>query len=227
MLIGVVAHVNREHLVGKLLRDTQIDVIKWDDGLPSVKGCADNHIRVLTELYRQVGRRHRWCVVLEDDAQPVLDFREQLKMALARAHTPLVGLYLGTGNPAGPTQQAIVPAVEAAEASQSNWIVADWYISTVGYAVRSAWLPAMLTALSEMGGPVDMRINEWTHAANIKTWYTQPSLVNHGDDTSVIAGPGIPTPIRRAHRYGSRTEWSSRTTQMATAVPWGPGFAHC
>jgi GR25 family glycosyltransferase involved in LPS biosynthesis len=221
MLVGVVAHVNREHLVDKLLRDTEIDTIKWDDRLPSVTGCAENHIRVLKELDRHTGEDD-WAIILEDDARPVPGFRDHLKRALVKTDTPLVGLYLGTGNPDGPTQRAISPAVRAAEASGSHWIVSDWFISTVGYAVRSSWLPALIAGISDMGGPVDNRINEWTHGVGIKTWYTQPSLVDHEDDRSLLrAARSWHTP-RRAWRVGSRTEWNDLTVEMGYAEGWSP-----
>jgi hypothetical protein len=225
MLIGVVAHVQREHLVDKLIRDVQVDVIKWDDRFPpDVAGCADNHIRVLTELSKHANGR--WVVVLEDDAEPIPNFREQAESALATAGSPLVGFYLGSGNPNGPTQRAIIPAVKAAEASDSHWIVADWFISTVGYAVRSTWLPALLAALTGNGGPVDNRINEWSHSWGLKTWYAQPSLVDHSDVRTLIGGGGIPDfeqiMPRRAHRVGWRPRWDASTTDMGYAKGWSP-----
>lgn len=225
MLIGVVAHVNREHLVDKLIREVDVDVIRFDDGLPSVTGCADNHIRVLTELEKRCAG-HRWCVVLEDDALPVPGFREQLKMALAQADTQLVGLYLGTGNPSGPTQRAIMPAVKAAKASDSHWIVSDWFLSTVGYAVRSTALSGLIKHVSDDGGPIDCRINEWSHTVG-GSWFTQPSLVDHSDETSVIAGPGIPTPLRHAHWVGTRKVWGKSSVKMGYAQPWSPSGYHC
>jgi hypothetical protein len=217
MLIGIVAHVRREHLVDSLIRETQPDVIRWDDGIPSVKGCADNHIRVLSEFNRQVSVRHRWCVVLEDDSRPVSDFRHQLDMALARAQTPLVGLYLGGGNLNFPTQRAMEMAV--AKAFESHWITADWFCSGVAYAVRSTRLPALVTAISEMAGPLDRRINLWARKTGVQTWYAQPSLVNHKDGVSVIS-PNLRIPPRQAFRFGPRAEWNSSTTRMEHAEPW-------
>lgn len=221
--IGVVAHVNREHLVDRLIGDVGIDVIRWDDGLPSVIGCADNHIRVLEGLNKYIHPAlDKWCVVLEDDARPVPKFRQQLELALKEAETPLVGLYLGTGNLGGPTQRAIAPAVAQAEASESHWIRSRWFISAVGYAVRSMWLPALLSGISGVGGPVDVRINEWSHRAGVETWYTQPSLVDHDDGQSLISAVGVPMPKRRAWRYGTRSEWGSSTVKMGYAHGWSP-----
>jgi hypothetical protein len=226
MLIGVVAHVNREHLVTKLIREIDVDVIRWDDGIPSVAGCANNHIRVLQELNRCAGQRDEWCVVLEDDARPAPKFREQLEKALAVAETPLVGLYLGTGNPRGHTQQAISAAVYSAETTGSHWITADWFMSTVGYAVKTSWLAALTSGLLSRGGPADNRINDWSHQVKFRTWYTQPSLVDHADEPSMINGAhlalGDMVKPRQAWRFGTRDEWFARTVEMGYAKGWSP-----
>lgn len=221
MLIGVVAHVNRVHLVDELINDVDVDIIKFDDGLPSITGCANNHIRVLKAL-NECSHKDKWCVVLEDDAQPVTDFREQLVESLALADTALVGLYLGTGSRAGSTQKAIIPAIQAAEDTGSNWVVSDWFMSCVGYAVKSSWLPCLIDALSNNGGPVDNRINEWSHRTGFKTWYTYPSLVNHKDEQSLISSAGVPLPVRHAWCSGGRDVWHDGCVRMGYAEGWSP-----
>lgn len=220
MLIGVVAHAKREVLASKLSGAVQPDAVSFDRTWPpSAQGCADNHIRVLKSL-NGIVRHGQWCVVLEDDAVPVDDFRQELHRALLRTDASLVGLYLGTGNPDGPTQRAIMPAVAAAEASESAWIVADWFISTVGYAVRSTWLADLITGISMMGGPVDNRISQWSQDAGLNTWYCQPSLVDHHDESSMLS-TFTPHP-RHAHRFGVRDQWNSLTVPMGYAEGWSP-----
>lgn len=216
MLVGIVAHVNREHLVDNLIRETQADVIRFDDTFPpSVTGCAENHVRVLTELNRHA-TGNEFVVVLEDDAVPVENFRDQVKSALALSESPLVGLYLGTNSPGGRIYNAMLPAVEAANAADANWIVADWFIGTVAYAVRADWLPALIDSLSNDGGPVDVRICTWSQRAGIETWYSQPSLANHDNGQSLINSvPGFEKMvIRRAWNFGTRDEWSSSAVKM-------------
>lgn len=221
MLIGVVAHVNREKMAEKLISDVDADVFCFDHTFPpSPKGCADNHIRVLRQL-TMLATLGEFVVVLEDDAEPVADFRNQVKAALRRAGSPLVGFHLGTGSPHGAVQRAVIPAVEAAEAAGANWIVSDWFISTLGYAVRSELLSALLRGISDVGGPVDNRINEWTHSAGVKTWYSQPSLVDHDDGQSLISAVMV-QPVRRAHRFGTVPKWNGRTVDMGYARGWSP-----
>lgn len=222
-LVGIVAHVNREHLVDPLIRDTQADIIRFDDTFPpSAKGCANNHIRVLRDMFKYA-RYNEWVIVLEDDAQPVEDFRRQVDLALPQANTALVGLYLGTSNPGGVIQRAVEPAVVKAEATDSNWIVADWFISGPGYAVRSDMLVPLIDSLVESRGPVDVRINEWARYEEIPTWYSYPSLVNHDDAPSLINAHLSNMVTRRAWRAGGRYEWSSKTTKMdhVDAQAWG------
>jgi hypothetical protein len=218
MLIGVVAHDQREALAQPMIDAVEADFVSLDHGLPTVIGCADNHILVLKTL--DGAAKDEWCIVLEDDAIPVDDFREHAERALAKTDAQLVGLYLGTGNPLGVVQAAVEPAVRAAEDSQSAWIVADWFLATVGYAVRSTLLPDLIADISERGGPVDNRINEWTHAAGLQTWYTQPSLVDHEDNSSVLSS-FTPYP-RYAHRYGARKQWNKRTVAMGRVEGWSP-----
>ena len=221
MLIGVVAHVNREEMAQRLIEQVTADVFSFDHTFPpSPKGCADNHIHVLRQLC-MLATSGEWVTVLEDDAEVVEDFRNQLKAALRKSGSPLVGFHLGTGSRYGAVQQAVIPAVEAAEAAGANWIVSDWFISTLGYAVRSPLLSGLITGISGAGGPVDNRINEWTHHAKIKTWYTQPSLVNHEDGPSLISSTVV-QPVRRAHRFGTVSQWNNRTVEMGYARGWSP-----
>lgn len=223
MLVGIVSHARRKGLVDKLVDDVQASYVGRDATWPpNAKGCADNHIRVLKRL-NMMATPGEWCVVLEDDALPVPNFRQEVKQALMKCDASLVGLYLGTGNPTGPTQRAILPAVRDASASDAAWIVSDWFISTVGYVLRSDWISDLITAISDMGGPVDNRISEWSQQAGLKTWYCQPSLVDHHDESSMITSFAFYP--RHAHNVGVREQWNRRTVEMGYAYGWSPSHA--
>lgn len=221
MHIGVVAHDSRKALSQRMIEAVQADVVEYDSGTPSVNACADNHIRVLTAL-NDVANGD-WVVVLEDDALPVPDFRHHVELALAKTGGEIVGLYLGTGNPNGVVQEAVMPAVREAAATQNAWIVADWFLATVGYAVRPERLPGLIASLSSGTGPVDNRINSWTHQVGLETWYTQPSLVDHEDGSSVLSA-WTPYP-RHAHNVGFRKVWNQRAVRMAQVEGWSPAHA--
>jgi len=223
MLIGVVTHVNRKELSGKLIRDVEADCVGVDHTWPpNPIGCANNHIRTLKSLY-MTANPGEWCVVLEDDAVPVANFRQELKRALLSCDASLVGLYLGTGSPDGATQRAIIPAVSAAKASDAAWIESDWFISTVGYVLRSEWLSDLIAGISDLSGPVDNRISEWSQEAGLKTWYCQPSLVDHHDEQSMISSFSFYP--RQAHWVGTRDQWNRRTVEMGYAEGWSPVHA--
>lgn len=223
MLIGVVSHVNRKELAHKLAVDVGADYVSEDRTWPpSNMGCASNHIKTLTHL-NSLAAPDEWCVILEDDALPVDNFRDELNRALMKCDASLVGLYLGTGNSDGPTQRAIIPAVNAARTSDAAWIESDWFISTVGYVLRAEWLSDLIPALSSMGGPVDNRISDWSQSAGLKTWYCQPSLVDHHDESSMITSFSFHP--RHAHSCGTRDEWNRGTVQMGYAHGWSPAHA--
>jgi len=218
MLIGVVSHISRQGMGDSLVDRVCADLIYRDQTCPpSIAGCAGNHARVLKDLHR-MATPGEWSVVLEDDAIPVENFRNELKRALLKCDGELVGLYLGTGNPSGATQQSICPAVIECLGRDASWIVAKWFISTVGYAVHSSRLASLVAALPDMSGPVDNRINEWSQTEGVETWYCQPSLVDHHDESSTITSF---MPYRRqAHRFGARDDWNRRTVHMGCPDAW-------
>lgn len=222
MILGVVAHADRRVLAERLIGEVDADLWRFDQTHPPTPaGCANNHIEVLKHL-KDIATPSEWCIVLEDDARPVENFWVEVKRALLLCHrrTPLVGLYLGTGNPDGVTQQAIMPAIERADEYDAAWIVSDWFISTVGYVVRSEWISSLITAISDMTGPVDNRINDWTQQIGIDTWYTVPSLVDHDDQSSMLTT--FMPHKRHAHRFGTRDTWNNKRVRMGYAKGWSP-----
>ena len=87
--IAIVAHKDRGQTgrpIGGLGRP---DYVSWDDG---TLGPAENHLRAWENLAEEDAEV---CLVLEDDAVPVANFRSELSGVLAVAPTDLVSLYLG------------------------------------------------------------------------------------------------------------------------------------
>ena len=91
--IGIVAHQSRTTQAKNLAKQVKADFISIDTGL---LGCDDNHTTVQNHLW---ALKDEWSVILEDDAQPVQDFPDQLTQALTVAPTPIVSLYLGRRRP--------------------------------------------------------------------------------------------------------------------------------
>lgn len=93
--IGIVAHIDRQHMAEQLAEQVNADFISID-GIHQRLGCNANHRRTWTEiaaLNPTVG------VVLEDDAVVCPDFRHQLEQAIKASPTHITSLYLGRQRP--------------------------------------------------------------------------------------------------------------------------------
>lgn len=211
LVVGIVAHANREQQARDLMDRSDADLLRIDRSpwvsLPqAIDNCTENHIAVLTSLWQM--STTGWCVVLEDDAMPVVNLREELTRAFQTAPSRLVGLYLGSGNPSGPVQRAINVVIDRPEA----WLISDALIQTVGYAVhRSVVADLIVDIANQDGGEVPKRMTRWSQSVGLDWAYTHPSLVDHDDRNSVIY-PGVPEVERRklprkAHRFGTRAQW--------------------
>jgi hypothetical protein len=212
LVIGIVAHKQRYQMARNLMDRTDADILRidhreWVSLARAIDNCTENHITVLEDLYRETPAAD-WCVVLEDDAVPVPEFRAELRRALDAAPSRLVGLYLGSGNPSGPVQRAINAVIDRPEA----WLVSDALIQTVGYAVHRSLIPDVLVDVEDQAaGEMPKRLTRWSQSVGMDWAYTHPSLIDHDDRGSVIY-PGVPEVERRklprrAHRYGTRADW--------------------
>lgn len=218
--MGIVAHQRREGAARALRRETGAVVMNVDDG---TLGCEGNHLVVLDGL----SRRHvDWCVVLEDDAVPVGDFRFHVKQALACAPAPIVGLYLGYGHPSGETQRQSGAAARLAKAENRAWIIGDALIGSVGYAVRIRLIAPMLSVISQRGEELPLRISRWAQASDIPVCYTAPSLVDHAD-VDPVNGPALTAHERASGGNRRAWFWGTRAGWVTPVVPLGycPGWS--
>lgn len=211
--IGIVAHLDRLERAERLANEVDARQLSYDDGS---KGCAGNHLAVWEALTTVGLSVNDWGVVLEDDAVPLPGFREQLHAALSAAPAPIVSLYLGTGYPVH-WQARVGRAVAAADA----WIVADGtLLHAVGVAIKADMIRDMLDTIAEDGKPLrpwDEKVTAWARASHHWVAYTQPSLVDHADDGSIIGihPDGMPrTRPRKAWKVGGRDHWRSRATLL-------------
>jgi GR25 family glycosyltransferase involved in LPS biosynthesis len=203
--IGIVAHESRAEQAKALHTLVQADLpLQLDD---DTLGCTANHKRTWAQLAEH---NRDWCVVLEDDAQPVPDFTTQLKMALLVAPTDIVSLYLGTGHPRY-LQSHIARALTKADHHQAHWITArPAAVHTVALAIRTPLAQTMLTELSDRS--IDRAIGTWAKQNRHPIAFTVPSLVDHAD-TPTINRPTPPNP-RKAWRTGQHTRWTHNTVSM-------------
>lgn len=208
--LGVVAHADRAQQARRLADHVGAVHLSIDDG---TLGPGGNHLKVWATLAHNT---HTHAVVLEDDAEPVDGFRDQLAMALQSAPTAVVGLYLGTGRPPH-WQTRISQAAATADREHAHWIVTvERLLYGVGIAIRTDLVPSMIAAVETSRLPYDQAIADWALGHGHRISFTWPSLVDHLDNGTLIRHPdGAPrdTP-RRAWRTGTRTHWTTKAVTI-------------
>jgi GR25 family glycosyltransferase involved in LPS biosynthesis len=205
--IGVVAHTARRQQAETLARTIAASYVSIDNG---TLGAEANHRKVWETL---IGKISDWCVVVEDDALPVPDFRAQLDEALTVSPTPIVSLYLGRERPPH-WQTRIEQAIHKAESVDACFITSNYLLHAVATAIRTPLLPSMLLHKTRL--PWDEHLTAWATKHGHRIAYTTPSLVDHADtDTLIAHRDGQPrTPGRVAWQYGQRDNWTTSTIPM-------------
>lgn len=206
--VGIVAHQARADQAQTLASTISADIIHMDDG---THGCDGNHRRAWQ--WHRDNTTTTWSVVIEDDAQPVDAFRDQLHAALDAAPTDVVSLYLGRLRPP-PFQQRIKAATLKATDTEAHWITSPHMMHAVATAIRTELVPEMLNHPQD-GRPADEHISAWAKTHTRLVAYTWPSLVNHADGPTLVLHPdGRPrTSGRIAWQVGVRDTWNSETVQ--------------
>jgi GR25 family glycosyltransferase involved in LPS biosynthesis len=214
--IGVVAHEKRITEAKHLYDKVGADVLMVDDKQQHL-GCDANHRRTWHAL---TTTQAEWLVVLEDDAQPVPDFTNQLQQALAVAPTHIISLYLGRQYPSH-WQPAIARTTTEANQTDAHWITTDAAIHAVGLAIHTTLVPHMLQH-QRTHLPIDQAITKWAQQHNHPIAYTWPSLINHADLPTLVRHPdGITrTQGRIAWQTGQRNQWNNSSVNMINPRTW-------
>lgn len=222
--IGVVAHHARYDRAERLAEYVGAEVVAVDcDGK---LGAGANH----EVCYRWLAETSDapWCVLLEDDAVPVKNFRIQLDQVLRAAPgTGLLSLYLGRFRP--PHYQ---PSIARVIARDEHFLLCAELLHHVAVAIRTPLVGAMLAHLQSNRRyrdgklPIDEAIGQWARAASMPVAYCHPSIVNH--DTrldTVIAkhlsrhktetGDRPRTELRQAWTFGTRPDWQPTVAAIA------------
>lgn len=207
LAIGIVAHASRLQAANNLAAQVKADFVSIDTG---IMGCDDNHEHVQHHL---AGLPSTWSVILEDDAEPVADFHQQLHDALIMAPSPIVSCYLGRKRPPH-WQKRIGAAVMEARDLDASWIISTHLLHAVGYAIKTELLPSLLTHTTTR--PVDEHITDWARSYGYLVSYTAPSLVNHMDGPTIINHPDRQPrrPGRKAWTTGTRDHWTTKAVML-------------
>lgn len=202
--IGIVGHTARRKHYERLAYTTQASHVCIDTGR---LGCDQNHYRTWEHL---AGCGTRWAVVLEDDAQPVQNFRAQLTEVLHNAPTPIISLYLGRERPPA-WQPWILQATLKANRRNACFIEAKRLLHAVGVAIRTDLIPEMLYNTRDLSIPlpIDEAITLWAARHRRAISYCWPSIIDHADlPTLVEHADGKPrTQPRTAWSVGTRRQW--------------------
>lgn len=208
--IGIVAHIDRQHMAEQLAEQVNADFISID-GIHQRLGCNANHRRTWTEiaaLNPTVG------VVLEDDAVVCPDFRHQLEQAIKASPTHITSLYLGRQRPPQ-WQRNITKATEAADNTDAHYLLCTHLLHAVGVAVTAEHIPPMLNFTATRNYlPWDEAVGCYARNVGQKVAYLWPSIIDHRDGMSLISHRDKQprTPGRTAWRIGTRTTWDTERT---------------
>lgn len=223
--IGVVAHHTRHDRASRLADLVSAEMVALDEtgGL----GAGSNH-EVAYEWLAESGQP--WSVLLEDDAMPVKNFRQQLGAVLAASPTPLLSLYLGRGRP--PHWQ---PSIAQVITSDAHFLLGGELLHHVAVAIRTPLIPALLAFIRADSGyssrkiPIDEAVGRWARAAAIPVGYAHPSIVNHDHTLETVirrhvsqhrgeTGKRGRREQRKAWAFGTRQSWTSSTAAIPDPV---------
>lgn len=206
MKVAVVADERRGDMGHKLADKVDADYLSIDDGS---LGCSGNHIAAWRALVELLEPADTHAVALEDDAVPIDDFRGQLVSALSVAPAPVVSLYLGTGYISDYHTESVLAKADVIGA---HWIVTRGIVHhAVALAVRRDLLSSMLGFVGR-DGAIDSELSRWARTNGHAVVYTNPSLVDHRDDPSLVCR--YTRAERRAWRVGRNDPWND------TVYPW-------
>lgn len=214
--IAVVAHTKRADQAHQLMETVGAQYMAMDNG---TYGCNANHIRCWTYLAKQPTQ---WSLVLEDDAQPINGFTDQLDQALRQAPTGIVSFYLGNPTwwkPNIPDRaRRLTNAGQQADTTNASWIITNEFLHGVGIAVRTSFIPDMLNGLSATTA-IDYAIRDWATHTNRDIAHAWPSLLDHADQPTLIQRLRRNNQPRKAWRIGTRKHWTNKTVDANAPRP--------
>ena len=231
--IAVVAHQARAKQVDRLVDQVDPAYVCWDDG---TLGPAENHLRAWEHLAEEDAD---FCLVLEDDAVPIVGFLTELPHVLAVAPTDLVSLFLGRGRPPHwqPELAKVFGSLDRrihSQASDPSWLIADELLHCVAVAMKTSLIPGMIADVRRRTNPrrrrplpIDEAIGAWARSQGIRVSYSCPSQVQHGDLPTLITEhlsghaqeTGVRDQPRRAWVMGTRRRWDSVAVEVPTPSP--------
>lgn len=167
------AHPKREHFIPQLLDQIGDAAVAWDE----LNDRWDTGRRALLTHHRDATHH----VVVQDDAIVCPDFLAGIEKLVEHVPDNPISLYTGRTRPFG---QKIQKAVRTARAKRLRWVVLDELYWGVGVVLPTSLLREMVS-FHDMGNVrianYDSKMSFYFRRNGIRTYYTQPSLVDHRD----------------------------------------------
>lgn len=195
MKIVIVAHYSRRDRAERLAASLGAEIV-MDEG---DCGALWGHTRAL-RLCAPLSER---CVIMEDDALPVPDFRAKAQVWMDEYPDSLLSFYLGTGRP--PQYQARIAHTVTYADDPAAMLCLPQLIHGVCYSIPQQYVPAVAARLPLIGA-ADFAIgNTWRAVTGEPVVYPVQSLVDHDDLPSVERHPDGQkrTEVRRAWRLAA------------------------
>lgn len=212
----VVSHVKRKAWVPDLVRASGAEGVFEDDG---TLGEWANHERALRWAVATAAEKTlSHILVIQDDAVPVEMFRTQVAALASLRPDDMIGLYVGTHRP---HNEAVGDACRRADELDAMFLSHHnlcWGVATL---IPVAYVDPMLAVAAKSKRPYDTRLGRaWADVRGEEkpVLYTWPSLVDHRDEVSVIAGRGRPEGARVARRTGPLTGDPNVVVPIVTAT---------
>lgn len=196
LIVEIVAHPARLSLATRLQKMVQADQV-WVDRKPGgIRAEWRNHARAWKHAAESDATH---AVILQDDAVPVTDFRKHVARAAQERPDSLISLYTGNHRP---RDEDVTRAVTQAERLGASWLSAETLFWGVGVLVPTRLISEILESCKDSKLPYDQRIGLWALKTGSKVLYTHPSLVDHADRATSVAGRKPDQGVRVAHKVG-------------------------
>lgn len=187
---AIMAHPRRQRFVPGLLADLNADVpVIWDRD----NNRWDTGRRAML-AYDPTATHH---VVIQDDAIVPADLLAGLEQALRYVPKDLpVGLYIGKITP----QRNIVQRHVMRAGEHTRWIIMNKLYWGVGVVMPTSVIEEMVKWCDHLkAANYDVRISSWCRHREKPVYYPWPSLVDHRNSPSLVAGRT--SAGRHAHRF--------------------------
>jgi len=205
LAVAVVAHPTRLAAAEQLAADLGAHLVVDEHE----RGEWLTHARALAWAAEQPVSH---ALIVQDDALPVPGLLDHVIAATDAHPDGPIGLYVGR---ARPRADQVARAVHRADEVGASWLEANTLLWGVATVLPATDLGALLAWGRRCQLPYDQRIGAWYRSQMRPVRYTWPSLVDHADGPSLLAGRAR-TVQRVAWRTGVPVSWHGPVVRIGS-----------